>query len=235
MSAVSDPTAPAPARRNWLKGLGALLTGGLLLGKSRAAAAAPAGVVSTTGYNPIFLGEIMMISWGYAPRGFALCNGQLLPINQNQALFALLGTTYGGNGQTNFALPDLRGRIPVGDGSSGYTLGQRAGTEAHTLTAAQVPEHTHGLKASTDRGTTELSGVAGTTPVHNYLADSGGGAPQYGSSINAAMAVVGAGGATVNTTSFAGGGQPHNNMQPYACINFVIAIDPNNNYFPSSN
>ena len=234
MSAVSHPTTPAPARRNWLKGLGALLTGGLLLGKSRPAAAAAAGVVSTTGSNPIFLGEIMMISWGYAPKGFALCNGQLLSINQNQALYALLGTTYGGNGQTNFALPDLRGRIPVGDGT-GYTLGQRAGTETHTLTAAQVPGHVHGLKASSERGTTELSGVAGTSPVHNYLADSGGGAPQYGGNLNANMAVVGAGGATVNTTGAVGGGQPHSNMQPYGCINFVISIDPQNSIFPSVN
>jgi microcystin-dependent protein len=224
MPTISDTPAPAPARRNWLKGLGALLTGGLLLGKNRAAAAAPAGVVSTTGYQPVYLGEIMMISWNFAPSGFAFCNGQLLPINQNQALFSLLGTTYGGDGRTTFALPDLRGRIPVGGGAFDYPLGRKAGAETHTLTSAQLPVHTHGLKASTERGTTELSGIAGTSPVHNYLADSGGGAPQYGGSPNAAMAVVGAGGTTVNTTTTVGGGQAHNNMQPFGCINFVIAI-----------
>jgi microcystin-dependent protein len=232
MLSIPESTAPAPGRRNWLKGLGALLTGGLLLGKNRAAAA-PAEVFSTTGGQPIFLGEIMMISWNFPPRGFAFCNGQLLPINQNQALFALLGTAYGGDGRTTFALPDLRGRIPVGGGSFDYTLGQRAGAEAHTLTLAQLPGHTHGLKASVERGTTERSGTAGTSPVHNYLADSGGGAPQYGSNSNAAMATTDAGGATVNTTTFVGGSQAHNNLQPFGCIHFVIAIS--GAVFPSPN
>lgn len=224
MLSTPESTALAPARRGWLKGLGALLTGGLLLGKSRTAAARPAAVFATNGAKEIFLGEIMMVSFGFPPKGFAFCNGQLLSINQNQALFALLGTSFGGDGRTTFALPDLRGRIPVQGGTYEYTLGQAGGAEAHTLTQAQIPAHIHGLKVSADRGTTELSGVAGTAPVHNYLADSGGGAPQYSTSPNAAMAVADASGAPVNTTTPAGGSQPHSNLQPYSCINFVIAI-----------
>lgn len=229
MSATTETTSPA--RRGWLKGLGALLTGGLLLGKNRAAAA-PAAALSPNGADQIFLGEIMLVAFNFAPKGFALCNGQLLPINQNQALFALLGTQFGGNGQTNFALPDLRGRVPVSAGSSDYPLGQRGGTEAVTLTLAQLPPHLHGMKVSPDRGTTNLAGIAGTTPVHNYLADSGGGAPQYGSTPNAALATAGPGPTVVNTTTAVGGSQPHTNMQPYLSLNFVIALQ---GVFPSQN
>jgi microcystin-dependent protein len=94
-----------------------------------------------------FLSEIRIMSFGYAPRNWALCNGQLLPINQNQALFSLLGTTYGGDGRVNFALPDLRGRIPIHMGA-GHTLGERAGEQAHTLSIAELPTHTHVLSAS---------------------------------------------------------------------------------------
>ena len=232
MSSTPESTAPGPSRRNWLKGLSALLTGGLLLGKKRAAAA-PANVYSTNGANAVYLGEIMMVAFNFAPRGFALCNGQLLPINQNQALFALLGTTYGGNGQTTFALPDLRGRIPLHYDNSNYVLGQKAGAEAHQLTVAQLPPHLHGLKASPDRGTTGLSGIAGATPTHNYLADSGGGGPQYGGSPNATMATLGPGNTVVNTATSVGGSQAHNNMQPFLGINFVIAIT--SAVFPSPN
>ena len=230
---LSTPDSTNPTRRGWLKGLGALLTGGLLLGRNRATAAPAADVFSTNGANQIFLGEIMMVSFGFAPRGFALCNGQLLPINQNQALFSLLGTQFGGDGRVNFALPDLRGRIPVSFDNSTYVLGQRGGTEATTITQAQLPPHVHGFKVSADRGTTELSGVAGTTPVHNYLADNGGGSPQYGGSPNAVMATTGAGGTVVNTSTAVGGSQPHLNMQPFVCINFVIAIS--SAVFPSQN
>ena len=231
MSSTPESIAAEPARRGWLKGLGALLTGVLLLGKNRRAAAAPADVFSTNG-SDIFLGEIMMVPWNVVPRGFARCDGQLLPINQNQALFALLGTYYGGNGQTNFALPDLRGRIPVQSGSLNYAHGQRAGTESHTLTLAQLPAHMHGMKASTERGTTELSGVPGATPLHHYLADNGGGGPQYGNSPGAAMAAFGPSGLPVNTTTAVGGSQAHNNMQPFTCIHFLIAIT---GIFPSPN
>src|SRR5512133_3614628 len=98
-----------------------------------------------------FLGEIRIVSFNFAPRNWAQCNGQLLPINQNQALFSLLGTTYGGNGQTTFALPDLRGRVPIHTSSS-HTLGERAGEEAHTLLLAELPTHQHHLMASNTTG-----------------------------------------------------------------------------------
>src|SRR6185295_19960788 len=94
-----------------------------------------------------FLSEIRIMSFGYAPRGWAQCNGQLLPINQNQALFSLLGTVYGGNGQTNFALPDLRGSVPIHTGS-GFTLGQKGGEQAHTLTMSEMPQHVHTSNAT---------------------------------------------------------------------------------------
>src|SRR5215213_4775251 len=102
-----------------------------------------------------FLSEIRIMSFGYAPRGWAMCNGQLLPINQNQALFSLLGTTFGGNGQTNFALPDLRDRTPIHVGS-GHTLGERAGEQAHTLTLSEMTQHTHLVNASSQDANTNL-------------------------------------------------------------------------------
>src|SRR6266545_5498141 len=98
-----------------------------------------------------FLSELKIMSFSYAPRGWAQCNGQLLPINQNQALFSLLGTTYGGDGRTTFALPDLRGRVPIHEGG-GHTLGERAGEESHTLTLAELPTHQHALMASNTTG-----------------------------------------------------------------------------------
>ncbi|GAB2944767.1 tail fiber protein [Hymenobacter coalescens] len=228
MHSTSDLSGPAASRRGWLKSLGGLLTGGLLLGKSSPAQAAPLSTNNTT----VFLGEIMMISWGFAPSGWAFCNGQLLPINQNQALFALLGTMYGGNGQTNFALPDLRGRIPVSYDNSNYILGQRGGAESHTLTINELVPHLHGFKSSTDVGSLSVSGTTTPAVTHRYLADSGGGAPQYGFSPNAGMATTGANGNAVNVSTSVGGSQPHNNMQPYQCINFVIAL---RGIFPSPN
>src|ERR671917_614042 len=109
-----------------------------------------------------FLGEIKIVPYNFAPKGWALCNGQLLPINQNQALFALLGTTYGGNGQTTFALPDLRGRTPIHVGS-GHTLGESGGEQAHTLTISELPQHIHSMNGSTvDSGGTD-------NPTNNFL------------------------------------------------------------------
>src|SRR5947207_3410932 len=112
-----------------------------------------------------FMSEIRIMSFNYAPQGWALCNGQLLPINQNQALFSLLGTTYGGNGQTNFALPNLQGRTPIHAGS-GHTLGERAGETAHTLTISELPQHTHTLSASATAGDAPTPG----SPNPNILA-----------------------------------------------------------------
>ena len=154
-----------------------------------------------------FLGEIRLMSIVFPPQGWALCNGQLLPINQNQALFSLLGTTYGGNGQTTFALPDLRGRVPIHTGN-GHTLGEAAGEQAHTLTAAELPQHTHLVRAST-------AATGGTSsPVGAYL---GGGNNVYregGSTVALAAATV----------TGVGGSQAHLNMQPFLTISFCIAL-----------
>src|SRR5215213_8016475 len=108
-----------------------------------------------------FLSEIRLMSFNFAPKGWALCNGQLLPINQNQALFSLLGTTYGGDGRVNFALPDLRGKVPIHVGS-GFTLGEKGGEQAHTLSIAELPTHTHVAEA------TSISATA-ATPASNLL------------------------------------------------------------------
>jgi len=154
-----------------------------------------------------FLSEIRLFSINYPPKGWALCNGQTLPINQNQALFSLLGTTYGGNGQTTFQLPDLRGRVPIHFGS-GFSLGQTGGQEAHTVTAAEMPQHTHALAAGTEVGTLIVPGgsLLARTPSNPY-ADPGN------------LAVMSAG--TVTTV---GGSQPHENRQPYLTLTFCIAL-----------
>jgi len=161
-----------------------------------------------------FLAEIRLMSFVFAPKGWALCNGQLLPINQNQALFSLLGTTFGGDGRVNFGLPDVQGRVPVHMGN-GFTLGQRGGEQAHTLTASEIPQHTHQAQASSTSGNTNI-------PATNLLA---GSAPNnlYG----AAAALEAMNGATITN---AGGSQAHDNMQPYLTISFCIALQ---GIFPS--
>ncbi len=164
-----------------------------------------------------FLSEIRLMSFVFAPKGWALCNGQLLPINQNQALFSLLGTTFGGDGRVNFALPDLRGRTPIHVGS-GHTLGERGGEQAHTLSSAELPTHTHEVKAAN---------VPATSAVPNsgmMLANSTG-TQAYGGAANlGAMAA----GVIANT----GGSQAHLNMQPFLTLNFCIALQ---GIFPSPN
>ncbi len=161
-----------------------------------------------------FLAEIHIFSFNFPPKGWAFCNGQLLPINQNQALFALLGTTYGGNGQTTFALPNLQGRVPFHIGG-GLTLGQTGGETAHTVSISELPQHNHVPGAS--------SAAANTgNPVSDLWAD--GGKNNYNTSSNAAMAP----GAISNT----GGSQPHDNMSPYLALNFCIALQ---GIFPSQN
>ena len=154
------------------------------------------------------------MSFSFAPKGWALCNGQLLPINQNQALFSLLGTMYGGDGRVNFALPNLEGRVPVHLGG-GFTQGQVGGEEAHTLTISEMPAHTH-----TAQGTSDVPDSA--VPTGNYLAAVQG---LYGAPAD----VVPLPGATITN---AGGGQPHQNMQPYLVLNFCIALQ---GVFPSQN
>jgi microcystin-dependent protein len=162
-----------------------------------------------------FLSEIRIMSFGFAPKGWALCDGQLLPINQNQALFALLGTTYGGNGQTTFALPDLRGRTPIHVGSS-HTLGERSGEQAHTLSAAEMPNHTHSVAASS------ATSGGNASPNNTFL---GGGNNVY----HAAASLTSLNAASVTTV---GGSQAHLNMQPFTVLNFSIALQ---GIFPSPN
>lgn len=153
-----------------------------------------------------FIGEVKLFGFNYAPKGWALCNGQLLPINQNQALFSLLGTTYGGNGVNTFALPDLRGRTPVHVGN-GVMLGESAGEEAHTLTSTEMPMHTHTLSASSadDNKTTATGNVWGKSTNNPYAPDS---------NTTLAATAIGA----------AGQSQPHENRQPYLTLNFCIAL-----------
>lgn len=161
-----------------------------------------------------FLGEIGIMSFSFAPKGWALCNGQLLPINQNQALFSLLGTTFGGDGQVNFALPDLRGSTPIHVGS-GHTLGERGGEQAHTLSIAELPTHTHVAMASSANGSTPI-------PNTNFL---GAAANLY----NAPASLVSL---LPQTIANAGGSQAHLNMMPFLTLSFCIALQ---GIFPSPN
>ena len=166
--------------------------------------------------NP-FLSEIRITSFGFAPTGWALCNGQLLPINQNQALFSLLGTTYGGNGQTTFALPDLRSRTPIHTGN-GHTLGQIGGEQAHTVTTAEMSAHVHTMKASTNVATSN-------DPTGRYPAQTG--VSLYANGVTGVNTALGA----ANIPSV-GGSQPHLNLQPFLALNFCIALQ---GIFPSQN
>jgi microcystin-dependent protein len=162
-----------------------------------------------------FLSEIRMMSFAFAPKGWALCNGQLLPINQNQALFSLLGTTFGGDGRVNFALPDLRGRTPTHVGS-GHTLGERGGEQAHTLSISELPAHTHVLSGSSSNGTQQIpvGNLFAVTPNQLYHgADS--------------LVTLAAG-----TVTNVGGSQAHLNMQPFLTVSFCIALQ---GIFPSQN
>jgi len=163
-----------------------------------------------------FLSEIRIMSFVFAPKGWALCNGQLLPINQNQALFSLLGTTFGGDGRVNFALPDLRGRTPIHVGS-GHTLGERGGEQAHTLSIAELPTHTHVLNGS--------SGNAANTPSNTTVLGKSNPQAAYGAPAN--LVAMNAG-----TIANTGGSQAHLNMQPFLILSFCIALQ---GIFPSPN
>jgi microcystin-dependent protein len=150
-----------------------------------------------------FLSEIRIMSFGFPPKGWALCNGQLLPINQNQALFSLLGTTYGGDGRVNFALPDLRGKVPIHTGK-GFTLGTKGGEQAHTLSIAEMPTHVHTMQASSTAGDGPAPGGQLLAPGNSSLLPS-----------------------TIGNT---GGSQAHLNMEPFLVLSFCIALQ---GIFPS--
>ena len=169
-----------------------------------------------------FVGEIRLMPYSFAPRGWALCQGQLLPIQQNTALFALLGTQYGGNGTTTFALPDLRGRAVVGQGQgpglTNYAQGQMAGAESVTLLSAQIPAHVHSLASATNTVPASSNLGAANTPAGGYFAKNA--AEQYGQAVNAAgnMAPT-----LKGNSGIAGGGQAHENRQPFLALNYCIA------------
>lgn len=165
-----------------------------------------------------FLSEIRIMSFSFAPKGWALCDGQLLPINQNQALFSLLGTTFGGDGRVNFALPDLRARAPIHVGS-GHTLGERGGEQAHTLSIAELPTHTHTLEASSTIGN---SVNPRTVSGGNLLAQEPGNV--YSASVQSLVAFP------AQSVSNVGGSQAHLNMQPFLTLSFCIALQ---GIFPS--
>lgn len=159
-----------------------------------------------------FVGEIRMFAGNFAPRGWAYCDGQLLAIAQNDALFSLLGTNYGGDGRTTFGLPGLRGRLPMHQGT-GFRLGQKGGTETVTLTVNQLPTHTHTLKYSQNRADT-------SNPADSVLARSASGDRQYYAAENAKIADM----HPEAVTPMIGGSQRHNNMPPFLCLHFIIAL-----------
>lgn len=161
-----------------------------------------------------FLSEIRLMSFNFPPKGWALCDGQLLPINQNQALFSLLGTTFGGDGRVSFALPDLRGRVPIHVGS-GHTLGERGGEQAHTLSIVELPTHTHVMNGSSTPAETNV-------PTGAYLA-------QVNNAYTAEANLTALSSAAVTN---AGGSQAHLNMQPFLTLSFCIALQ---GIFPSPN
>lgn len=177
-----------------------------------------------------YIGEIRLFAGNFAPRGWAFCNGQSQSIAQNTALFSLLGTTYGGNGQTTFNLPDLRGRVPLnqgqGPGLSVYTIGEAAGVETVALTTAQMPAHSHVLNATTATGsvTTPGSTVMLATPVEAGVKTSLYVVPGTSTVNQAPMAA--------QSISPTGGSQPHENMMPFQSLNYIIAVE---GIFPSRN
>jgi len=163
-----------------------------------------------------FMAEIKIISWNYAPKGWAFCDGQLLPINQNQALFSLLGTTYGGDGRTTFALPDLRGRV-AGHVGDDYIRGQKGGEIAHLLTVQEMTTHIHFAQGTSDNATSPI-------PANNLVFGNPG--------LNAYAAPPPLQPIVPATVGSTGGGQPHENMSPYLVLAFVIALQ---GIFPSPN
>ena len=209
-------TAPSTERRGFIKRMLAFAAGGAVV-----AAASPRPALAD---GDPWIGEIALVPYNFPPRGWAFCDGQLLSIAQNTALFSLLGTNFGGNGQTTFALPDLRGRVPIhvgggqGPGLSPYVLGQVGGVESVTLLQSQMPAHGHPMNVSAANGVSD-------TPANNILAKNASGVPEYGAAPGNASLAPGAIGQM-------GGNQPHTNVQPYLGLNYIIALE---GIFPSRN
>lgn len=155
-----------------------------------------------------YVGEIRMFAGNFPPAGWMFCEGQLLPISENETLFTLIGTTYGGDGQETFALPDLRGRVPLHQGNS-FTLGQPGGVEQVTLTIQQIPSHTHAMAGSS-------STASSPTPTNSVIGKS--------TSIDAFLNAVPGDAMNALSITSAGSSQPHDNMQPYLCIDFIISL-----------
>jgi microcystin-dependent protein len=221
MRVASEQKEAKSGRRSFLTKAVALLAGTTLFGglfRSSAVAAtngaspANGGLKQVDFANPA-IGQILMFAGNYAPTGWAFCDGSLMSIPQYSALFSVLGTTYGGDGISNFALPDLRGRVPLGFGAAAgmpaYNLGQSGGETAHKLTVSEMPAHSHAANADTSNGTSD-------SPVGNVPAVNSEGIMHYGSTVNGQMNT-----AAIGST---GGGQPHNIMQPYLAINFIISL-----------
>ena len=200
-----EPSIELP-RRNFLAKIGAAFVGMALLARPRPAHAA------TMDADP-WIGEIALVPYTFPPRGWAFCNGQILSIAQNTALFTLLGTTFGGDGQTTFALPDLRGRVPISAGQApgldNYALGQVGGVESVTLVTNEIPSHTHTAVADAGNGTSDAP--AAHLPARNVA-----GVPEYGINANASL--------SSQAIAPTGGGQPHTNLQPYLTMNYIIAL-----------
>ncbi len=172
-----------------------------------------AGLTSAARAQSPYLGEIDLVPYNFSPVGWADCNGQLLPISSNTALFSLLGTTYGGDGKSNFALPDLRDRVPIdagqGPGLTDYIQGESGGEYQHTLIVSEMPPHTHFLRADTSVGTS-------SRPANGLTAKNGGAIPMYRGTSNQTM--------SPSALAPTGGGQPHNNLQPYLGLKYIIAL-----------
>jgi microcystin-dependent protein len=216
---TATPDAEAPtkpvARRDFLARTAAAFGAGMLALAGRPALPGGDQARAATAASEPYIGEIMMFAGNFPPNGWAFCDGQLLSIFQNQALFSLLGTYYGGDGQTTFALPDLRGRLPMhtgsgpGPGLSPRSLGESGGVETVTLAATQMPAHTHSLQIDNANGTT-------SSPVGALLARDPAGTPAYGVNANGAL--------SAQAVASAGGSQAHQNMPPFLAINYCIAL-----------
>ncbi len=207
------PPAPPVGRRDFLARTAAALGAGLLAFAGRPALPGGDQARAATSTIEPFIGEIMLFTGWFAPAGWADCNGQILPISQHTALFSLIGTTFGGNGTVTFALPDLRGRVPIhfgqGPGLSNYDMGQVAGVESVTLSEPQIPAHTHVARADTGNGTA-------SSPIGALPARDPAGSPAYGAGSNGALAAT-----AIGPT---GGSQPHPNLQPYLTLRYCIAL-----------